>query len=190
MNYLAHLYLSGEDEGITVGNFISDSVKGMIAIEKYPKKIQEGILLHRRIDHFMDNHPIVKEGAKRLKPEFGRWSGVIMDLFYDHYLSVHWSKFVDVDLDSYVESRFRMIENNWEVLPDEIKDVFPKMKNGRWLLHYGNLEGLKIIFEKMDVKINRGTQMVNAVSVLADYYDEYEKEFFEYMKEVHVSFNM
>ena len=57
MNFLAHLYLSGDDEEQIVGNFIADHVKGK-AIESYSDGIRAGIMLHREIDVFTDSHPV------------------------------------------------------------------------------------------------------------------------------------
>ena len=62
MNFLAHLYLSGSDPMVKVGNFIGDHVKGN-AYQNYEIGIQQGILLHRKIDFFTDTHPLVKQSV-------------------------------------------------------------------------------------------------------------------------------
>ena len=46
MNFLAHIYLSGEDQGITIGNFIADGIKGKKYLS-YSEVLQKGILLHK-----------------------------------------------------------------------------------------------------------------------------------------------
>ena len=84
MNYLAHIYLSNEEEEITLGNFIADGVKGKKYIQ-FPSGIQQGILLHRAIDSFTDTHPIVRKSTKRLHKKYGHYSGVIVDILYDHF---------------------------------------------------------------------------------------------------------
>ena len=61
---MAHLFLSGDDDDIKIGNYLGDFVKGN-QLDKYPKGIRDGILLHRKIDHFTDNHPVVLESKKR-----------------------------------------------------------------------------------------------------------------------------
>ena len=65
MNFLAHIYLSGEDQGITIGNFIADGIKGKKYLS-YSEDMQKGILLHRSIDSFTDQHPVVRQSTKRL----------------------------------------------------------------------------------------------------------------------------
>ena len=85
MNYLAHLYLTRNyHEEVSVGNFIADAVKGQKAIANYPEQIQKGIRIHREIDTFTDTHPLVKNGTKRLHSKYGKFAGIIVDIFYDH----------------------------------------------------------------------------------------------------------
>lgn len=92
MNYLAHLALSHDNSGVMLGNFIGDYVKGS-NYSRYSPKVRTGILLHRKIDDFTDNHPIVKESSLLLKDAYGRYAGVIVDMFYDHFLASDWDKY-------------------------------------------------------------------------------------------------
>ena len=69
MNFLAHIYLSGEDQELKIGNFIADSVKGK-KFAQFPERIQQGITLHRKIDSYTDSHPIVRESVLRLFPKY------------------------------------------------------------------------------------------------------------------------
>ena len=89
MNYLAHVYLSGTDQDLSIGNFIADHVKGKAYLD-YPDSIQRGILLHRKIDHFTDSHPLFKKNVSLLFPQYRHYSRVIVDMFFDHVLAVHW----------------------------------------------------------------------------------------------------
>ena len=86
MNFLAHIYLSGEDTPLMIGNFIGDFVKGN-EYKNFPADIQNGVLLHREIDSYTDSHEIVLESKKRLREKYRHYSGVITDIFYDHYES-------------------------------------------------------------------------------------------------------
>ena len=105
MNFLAHLYLSGEEEPVLLGNFMADFVKGnpearlrtilppeVVASGIFPELIR-GIQLHRHIDHFTDTHPIVERTKARLRPEFRKYAGVISDMFYDHFLAAEWTAY-------------------------------------------------------------------------------------------------
>ena len=140
MNFLAHLYLSGDSDELKIGNFIADAVKGK-AHEKFPAPIQKGIILHRRIDSFTDSHPIVLESCKRLWDKYRHYSPVIIDIFYDHFLAANWKNYSELQLDEFADNCYRLIENNVENLPEKIKIMLPYMKAHNWLVNYAQVEG-------------------------------------------------
>ena len=108
MNFLAHLFLSGENDDIIIGNFIADAVKGRY-IEKYNEKIRYGIKLHREIDNYTDNHPVFKQSRKRLLHKYHKFSGVIVDMYYDHFLAVNWSDYSDENLEAFVSNAYKIL---------------------------------------------------------------------------------
>ena len=83
MNFLAHIYLSGDDDGVIIGNFIADGIKGS-KYKNFPDSIQKGILLHRGIDTFTDRHPIVRQSTARLHTKYSHYSGIIVDIMQEH----------------------------------------------------------------------------------------------------------
>ena len=93
MNFLAHLYLSGDNPKVKVGNFIGDFVKGKNLKDRFEADIARGIGLHREIDWFTDTHSIVKQSKDRLRPKYRHYSGVIVDIFYDHFLAKNWDRY-------------------------------------------------------------------------------------------------
>jgi len=100
MNFLAHIYLSGDNEQVKIGNFMADSIKGKKYL-KYPGDLQKGIILHRAIDYYTDTHPVFKQSTQKLFPEYGHYSGIIVDIFYDHFLASNWKKYSEVPLKEY-----------------------------------------------------------------------------------------
>jgi len=92
LNYLAHIYFSDSCRQVAVGNFIGDFVKGR-RYKAYPSGIRKGILLHRQIDHFTDNHPAFKETVELLRPSFGRYSGIMADMYYDYLLASDFDRY-------------------------------------------------------------------------------------------------
>ena len=111
MNYLAHIYLSGENDDVKLGNFIADEIKGK-QYEKYPKEIQIGILLHRKIDWFSDNNANVKNSKRRLNSRYGHYKGVIIDILYDHFLAKNWNEYSQIPLHKYVHTFYDLLQNN------------------------------------------------------------------------------
>lgn len=176
MNFLAHIYLSGDDEGITLGNFIADGIKGRRYL-KYPPKIQKGILLHRAIDSYTDAHPTVRQSTKRLHENYGHYSGVIVDILYDHFLAKNWSLYHEMPLEEYVNNFYNLLRDNFEILPARIQRMMPYMISDNWLLSYASVQGISTILSQMNVRTKNRSRMNFAVLELEEFYDEFEAEF-------------
>ena len=95
MNYLAHLYLAGNDAEALIGSLMGDFIKGRVDPD-LPPVLRQAILQHRRIDSFTDAHPIVRRSKQRVTNEFRRYAGILIDVFYDHFLAREWSQYSDV----------------------------------------------------------------------------------------------
>jgi len=176
MNFLAHIYLSGNNEAITIGNFIADGIRGKKYL-KYPRDIQTGILLHRQIDTFTDAHKTVRLSTKRLHKNYSHYSGVIVDILYDHFLAKNWSKYCNLPLAEYVDNFYESLENNFEILPKRIQKMMPYMIADNWLLSYASIEGITKVLEGMNRRTQNRSQMNLAINELQEFYNEFEDEF-------------
>jgi len=183
MNFLAHIYLSGDDKAITIGNFIADGIKGN-DYKKFPKNIQTGILLHRRIDTFTDAHKIVRQSTKRLHKNYSHYSGVIVDILYDHFLAKNWKTYSDIPLEKYVNDFYNTLEENFETLPTRIQRMMPYMIADNWLLSYASIEGITKVLEGMNRRTQNRSKMNLAVNELEEFYDEFENEFTLFFEEL------
>ncbi|MCF6183790.1 MAG: ACP phosphodiesterase [Bacteroidales bacterium] len=101
MNFLAHIFLSGDNEAVKFGNFTGDWVKGK-SYNNFPREIQKGILLHRKIDSYTDSHNTVKKSILKIRPAYGKYSGVVTDILYDHFLAQNWQIYSESSLKDYV----------------------------------------------------------------------------------------
>ena len=176
MNYLAHIYLSNEEEEITLGNFIADGVKGKKYVQ-FPLGIQQGILLHRAIDSFTDAHPIVRKSTKRLHKKYSHYSGVIVDILYDHFLAKNWTQYHSIPLHKYTENFYNLINSNFDRLTPRIQKMMPYMIEQNWLLSYASIDGIGKILDQMNRRTNNQSKMNLAVIELTKYYKEFEEEF-------------
>ncbi len=176
MNFLAHIYLSGHNEQIILGNFIADHVKGK-SYKSYSAGIQKGILLHRAIDSYTDSHPIFKKSKKRLVPRYGHYSAVIVDILYDHFLAKNWSDYSKQDLELFVDDFYEILEKNFDILPEPVKYLTPFMIADNWLVSYSTTKGIKKVLEGMNRRTRNRSKMNNAVDELAQYYKEFSREF-------------
>ena len=153
MNYLAHIYLSGENDQVKIGNFIADGIKGT-KYKSYSREIQIGILLHRKIDWFSDNNNILRTSKRRLDDRYGHYKGVVIDIFYDHFLAKNWTNYSGIPLTIYTQSFYRLLQNNKEILPERIKYLMKYMIKDDWLTNYGNLRGIESVLIGMDRRTN------------------------------------
>lgn len=141
MNYLAHLFLSGSDEQTMVGNFIGDYVKGN-TWNKFPENIKRGILMHRLIDSFTDAHPKFREAKTFFRDEFGLYSGIVIDLIYDHYLAKNWNKYSDLTLRTFAKRSHAVLLQNFMYLPVRVQSFLPFLIQHRRLESYASVNGI------------------------------------------------
>ena len=176
MNYLAHIYLSGDDDDIKIGNFIADFIYGS-HYENFPQGIQKGILLHRYIDTFTDAHPIFRQSKKRLFPSFRHYSSVIVDMFYDHFLAKNFEKYSSESIEQFASNFYRLLENNQYNLPDKVQHILPIMSKYNWLVSYRNLDDLQNILNQMNSRTKNKTSLHLSIDILKSNYDLFENEF-------------
>ncbi len=183
MNFLAHIYLSKENKDITIGNFIADAVKGR-KYNDYPPEITKGILLHRNIDTFTDSHPTVRKSTARLHENYSHYSGVIVDMLYDHFLAKNWHKYHDEPLASYADNFYKMILENLEIMPERIQKMIPYMVNNNWLLRYASIDGMGEILSQMNYRTQGKSNMNLAINELIVYYPDFKSEFTSFFDEL------
>lgn len=176
MNFLAHLFLSGEDDDIAFGNFIADDVKGN-SLGHFSPKIVRGIRLHREIDHFTDNHPVFRQSKARVMPKYGKYSGIVIDLYYDHFLAKNWPEYSEVRLGSYVAHAYALLIKRYLLLPPRSRRILPYMVAQNWLTGYANFNSLQRVFNGMSRRTNYQSGMETAISELKEHYEQFGDEF-------------
>jgi acyl carrier protein phosphodiesterase len=147
MNHLAHCFLSFGDEDILLGNFLGDFVKGH-DWEKHPRGVQRGILLHRAIDSFTDNHPLTDRSVARIRPFARRYSPPFVDILYDHLLAIHWEKHTTELFDDFAQTTYSQLENRVSEMPPILQERLPKMLAGKFLHGYRSREGLDWVLNR------------------------------------------
>ncbi len=181
MNYLAHIYLSGGNDLVTIGNFMADGIKGK-TYTTYPPAVQTGILLHRHIDTFTDAHPTVRQSTKRLHEKYGHYAGVIVDILYDHFLAKNWKHYCDTPLELYVATFYKALETHYTLLPKRIQHMMPFMIADNWLLSYASIEGITKVLEGVNRRTKYRSGMDKAVHELETHYKAFESEFTQFFE--------
>lgn len=183
MNFLAHLALSENDEEILIGNFIADTVRRS-EFKHFKKRIIQGIDLHHFIDEYTDTHPVVKQSKKIFLPRHGKYSGVIVDIVYDHFLAVHFSRFYDPPLPTFVTHVYDILSRRSALLSKGALRILPYMIEGNWLESYATMEGMKKVFNGMSRRARFSNNMAEAPQDLSAHYQKLEAHFLSFFPEL------
>ena len=186
MNFLAHLYLSGDDPDIMTGNFIGDFVKGRDLASQFGSRIALGIELHRAIDVFTDHHSVVKQSKTRLWPKYRHYSAVIVDIYYDHFLAAQWIQHSREPLDQYAHHAYKIILDQRAILPERVNQMLTYMVKGNWLLNYAKIEGIERALTGMARRATFESKMQGATIDLRQYYEVFKSEFNSFFPDLKV----
>ena len=183
MNFLAHIYLSGDNDLIKIGNFMADGIRGKQFLN-YPLEVQKGIVLHRAIDTFTDAHPVFRQSTKKLHSRYHHYAGVIVDIFYDHFLAKNWVNYSDEDLGGYVAAFYQSLSNNTSILSEKTVMLMPYMIKQNWLVSYQTIEGIDKILTQMDSRTKNESKMRFASEELIKFYTEFEEDFTKFFEDL------
>ncbi len=142
MNYLAHLYLSEGDPESRIGSLMGDFAKGRVDPGLAPN-IRRGILVHRRIDSFTDAHAVFRRSRARIRPEYRRFSGILIDLFYDHFLARDWGRYSAIPLSDFAQAVYRVVQEHQHSLPPSMQRSMSYMVANGLLQSYAAPEGVE-----------------------------------------------
>lgn len=176
MNFLAHFYLSGEQEELMIGNFIADHVKGKQYLN-YSEGIRQGINLHRQIDTYTDTHELVAQSKARLREKYRHYAGVIVDIFYDHFLAVNWQNYSEISLQEYSQKIDQVIIKHHEILPERSALFFQYMQKYNALDAYTRIAGIQRVLTGMSKRTPYQSGMENATEDLQLHYSLFQEEF-------------
>lgn len=182
MNFLFHLYLSGDDPQLLTGNLMGDFVKGRIG-DDYPHRLRSGIVLHRRIDSFAQNHPLFRRSKQRIDSRYGLWRGVLVDMFYDHLLADEWNRWSPEPLHRYLARARGMVEANRAHLPEKMGAILPVIFESM-LPSYVGLEGVSRALERMSARVRRPNPLAGGASELEKNLSGLRDDFREFVPQV------
>lgn len=180
MNYLAHFYLSDDAPAALAGSLMGDFVKGRIE-DRFPKPIEHAIRLHRAIDTFTDRDETVLASRRRLDPGFRLLRGILVDVFYDHFLALHWERFSQEPLAGFTSRVYAALEDHQRYFDEPLSFVAPLMASEDWLGSYRELDGIDSILRRMSRRLSRPNSLANGILELTAHYESLERDFFEFL---------
>ncbi|MEM9052861.1 MAG: ACP phosphodiesterase [Bacteroidota bacterium] len=179
MNFLAHQLLSFSQKHLMVGNFIADTLKGK-SYQSLPKEIQEGVLLHRFIDDFTDTHPLMLQGRKLLYPHFGKYAGVVQDVFCDYFLAKDWHEYHEKPLKEYVQYIYQVLAEAEEIFNERALRTFQFMRQQNWLESYAHLSGIDQALSGLSRRASYQSNMENSLPAMTEHGHDLELDFREF----------
>jgi acyl carrier protein phosphodiesterase len=183
MNYLAHIFLSGTDDEIIVGNFIGDYVKGK-DYNNYSPSIKKGILLHRRIDSYTDRHKVVHQSKSYFATRYHKYAGIIIDVLYDHFLAVNWDRFSPQSLEDFKDYLYDCLKYHYNILPERVQFFLPSFIKNDWIEIYQSIEGIINVLIRMSMRTTLPDQTEFAREVIRKYYVQLQSEFLTYFPDL------
>jgi acyl carrier protein phosphodiesterase len=183
LNFLAHVYLSGPNTPLAIGNLIADRVKGK-KINLLTPEIRAGVILHREIDNFTDKHYIFRECVSILFPKYRHYSKVIVDMYFDHFLALKWDIFHEISLDKFSNNFYAQLGNRSSEFNPDIQKFIHNLIKYNWFKHYKTLSGLEEILIQMEKRTKFPSNLAASIDELKLNYDYFMGHFFQFMREV------
>lgn len=188
MNYLAHLFLSPPGEDALLGSLLGDFVKGPLTShsvrERYGPVVTGAIDLHRKIDSYTDAHPIAIESRNRVSRERRRLAGVMVDMFYDHFLARYWEEFHDSPLAGFTNDFYEVLTRRHAELPERVQRIARFMIESDWLGSYADVQSIDTALNRMSRRLRRSNALVNSAEELVNNYDKLEHDFRSFLPDV------
>ncbi|MEW6998317.1 ACP phosphodiesterase [Colwelliaceae bacterium BS250] len=176
MNYLAHLFFAQNNALSKAGNLMGDFTKG-IDQSALPMDVLKGIQNHRMVDKFTDNHTAVKNLKPLLSAKRKRFSGIISDVVFDHFLVKHWSKYSDQQFSQFVQQSYQYLANAEHLMPEPMHDVVTRMRIDDWLSHYHCIDVTGRAIDSIARRIRFENHLAGAIDEVKDNYLAYEQSF-------------
>lgn len=179
MNYLAHLFLGGDEPLQRLGGLIADFTRGRMETlaKQYPEKVIQGISVHRQVDRFTDLHDDVTRSKGRFSPLRRRYAGIIVDVLHDHYLSRHWEKYTNTSRELFIADSYQLLLDNWQHLPERMRRIAPIMIEQDWLGSYHHINEIGVVYERMSRRLRRPNELAGALKEVQMHYSELERDF-------------
>ena len=162
---------------------MADGIRGNDYLN-FPEEVKKGIILHRHIDTFTDANSIYRKSKHRLHEKYGHYSGVIMDIVYDHFLSKNWASYSNEKLEDYAANFYKLLQDNFDILTEKTQKMLPYMIGRNWLVSYASLKGLEMILFQMDYRTKHQANMQEAIVEVKLFYQEIEEEFTLFFEEL------
>ncbi len=186
MNYLAHTLLAPRSPQEQLGSLCADFVRGTLKglSNHYPEAVVKGIAQHRKIDHFTDQHPNVLQSRQLFSQKRRRFSGIILDVLYDHFLHRHWSEYTTQAKQPFIAGIYLLLEQNVQILPKNLATIAPYMISDDWLGSYEDINVIGMVLDRISTRIKRENTLAGGIGEIMEHYEALEHHFCQFFPQV------
>ena len=186
LNFLAHFHLAQPTDGSRIGALLGDFIRGTPESlrTQLPLKVIDGIILHRAIDRFTDSHKIFLQSKELLSRPRRRFAGIIIDIYFDHFLAGLWSEFSEVSLPDFTTEIYATLRRRADWIGPEVSEIARQMQAENWLTASATIPGLALTFHKVSHRRTFLTPLIGAEEDLANHYQIFKTAFRNFYPEV------
>lgn len=152
MNLLAHLHLAEPHEGLMLGGVVADFASAA-EIAALSADVQAGVRLHQLIDGFTDRHPLVHASIGRVSARLGWFSGIVIDIYYDHLLTRHWDKYSAIPLSDFARSAYQALDRLFPAAPPDAQAFIRRFIDRDFIREYSTVQGITTTLERVSRRI-------------------------------------
>lgn len=187
MNFLAHLWLAGGDDGLRLGAMLGDFVRGSMEDSQLPAEVQRGIQLHRFIDHFTDGLPEIAGLRQKFAPPFRRYAGIIIDVAFDHQLALRWSEYSEITLQQFDADVRELLARYEQWLPEELKG-FMRYADRRGLFSaYREKDEILYSLAGLGRRLSRSNPLHRVDEIWAEHAEDFARAFEQVFPQVQLA---
>lgn len=187
MNWLAHAFLSTSDAPFRLGNLLADMIRGRDRAAM-PRRFLEGVRHHQAIDAFTDTHRLVFRSRARIGGRFGHANGILVDIFYDHFLALDWDRYASEPLEVFTARVYEDMRIGIPSFPEDAKTAMRKLANDDRLGSYRKLDGIKdslcLVSRRLAKRIGRDLALERGIDELVQNFDGLRQDFTEFFPEL------
>lgn len=188
MNYLAHALLSHQDPELLLGNFIADHLRGN-DFSAFPEGVIKGIMMHRKIDRFTDEHPLFKKSKRLFYTNYEKYSGILVDIYFDHLLASDFKSFHNEDLKDFSSRIYQVYTNYRELMPNSSLRFLSYLLQNNLYQQYASLDGITRVLSHLSHRIGHQIALQASAGDFTNHEAELRSHFNTFMPELQQHFS-
>jgi acyl carrier protein phosphodiesterase len=176
VNHLAHVLLAGPQPESRLGAMLGDFWRGA-PDDAWPPSLQAGVRLHRKIDVYTDSHPQVETARSLFAPPLRRYAGILLDVYFDHALALHWQQYAQESLVALSASVLDQLAANEAWLPPDLVRFAAYMRRNGLFAAYAERSVIERVLAGIGMRLRHANPLADAAPALWQHAEELDRCF-------------